>query len=355
MYNQLWNKRNIILGAIIIIIIVLLLFPIHIPFSISVTGKIVPGQQWLVARQADGSIISSVYNYSQNITENYAAYQVDRGDVFHFKSMPELKESNSITAGDTIGYIFSNMFYQELNRLEGALEVARANLEVVSSGEQETILNEARDRLLLAQERAEVQNEILKRQTRLFQDSLISREEYEITRGMTRISDLEAQVAQAQLFTVEIGEKPEITTRAKIQIIAVENELRTLHSRLSDYTLRAPLSGEINKVISPDTLLLVSDETRLVIMPIAWQYLNDVDTNLTFTIETNYARETSQGSIISKSDFMNMISGQQVFIALGLIDENSGNLPLNMMVECSLSGNSRSIWDYVLYFLKALI
>ena len=108
---------------------------------------------------------------------------------------------------------------------------------------------------------------------------------------------MEVAVAEAQLVTAQLGEKPEIVKQAEIQIEAIERELSTLGKRLSDYTLTAPINGNIQKVLSPDTLLLVTDDTRIVLIPVSWQFLNDVDTNLKFSIETKYNSNVLEGSI----------------------------------------------------------
>ncbi len=355
MHDQFLNKRNIIIMTIAVLVIIVLLLPINIPFSVNITGKVMPGYQWLLARQTDGSIISTLYDYSQDRTDSYAAYQIERGDIFHFKTRPEIKEVTFVTAGDTIGHIFSNMFFQELRELEGALAVAKANLDVVSTGEKESIISEANDQFLLNRERSLVQNNILERQSKLYQDALISSEDFEITRGMTRIYELETQVAAAHLITLQTGEKPEIITQARTQIESIEKQLVILHNQLSEYTITTPLTGNINMVSSPDTLLLVSDDTRVVIMPILWQFMTEVDTSLSFTIQTPFDGEVWEGSIVNKSNFMRMIGGQQVFIATGKISDHLSDLPVNMLVQCSVTGATRSIWDYVRFFLEALV
>jgi hypothetical protein len=355
MYDQYLNKRTYILIAIFVIVIIVLLIPINMPFSITATGKVMAGQEWSLSRQTDGSILSTISDYAQDQIKSYTAYQVDRGDVFHFKLKPEFNKSAAVASGDTIGFIYSNMYYQQIDQLEGALAVAKANMEIVSSGEQESILAEARENVRLARERMEVQMDIQDRQSALYKQSLISPEEFEITRGRARISEMEVAVAEAQLVTAQIGEKPEIIKQAEIQILAIEKELVTLRKRLSDYTLTAPINGNVQRVLSPDTLLLVTDDTRIVLIPISWQFLNDVDTNLTFSIETKYNSSVLEGSIARKSDYMRLISGQQVFIVTGILNDTIDKLPINMLVQCSVHGMRRTVWDYVSYFLKALI
>ena len=355
MYDQLLNKRNIVIAAIGFFALVIMFLPVNIPFSITVIGKVVSGQQWLLVRQADGSIMSTMYDHSRDMTESYTAYQVDRGDVIQFKMRTDLRNLTPIVSGDTVGYIFSNMLFQELNKLVGALNVAKANLDVVSTGERETIISEARDQFLLNRERSLVQNEILERQTKLYQDALVSREDFEITRGMARIYKLEMQVAEAHLKTLQTGEKQEIIAQARFQIAAIERELMALQDRLSEFTLTAPLSGKIHVAFSPDTLLMVFNDTRVVLIPIPWKYINEVNINYEFTTEPIFDSEVLEGSIVNKSNYMRLMAGQQVFIVAGILTDQESDLPVNMLVQCSISGMKRTPWDYVLNFLQVLI
>jgi hypothetical protein len=92
-----------------------------------------------------------------------------------------------------------------------------------------------------------------------------------------------------------------------------------------------------------------------VIIPVPWQYLNEVDTTHTFAIEPVFNGHELEGTIIKKSGFMQLVSGQQVFVITGVIDIPSGEYPVNMLVQCSIHGIKRTVWDYLSYFLQALI
>ena len=79
-------KKNtwfwVILAAVIIIFI--LIIPFEFPYSISVQGKVISGQEWLLHKQTDGSIIVTQRNHKTDFITNFTAYQIERGDVFQF-------------------------------------------------------------------------------------------------------------------------------------------------------------------------------------------------------------------------------------------------------------------------------
>ncbi len=163
MYDRLLKKRNLIIAVIIFVAIIILFLPVNIPFRITVTGKVVAGQGWLLSRQTDGSLMATLSDNVSHATESYMAFQMERGDVYQFGMKSGLKNMNSIVTGDTAGYLFSNELFRDLKRLEGRLEIAKSYLDVVSTGERETIIREAQDQFLLNRERSLVQNEILER------------------------------------------------------------------------------------------------------------------------------------------------------------------------------------------------
>jgi len=355
MYDRLLKKRNLIIAVIIFVAIIILFLPVNIPFKITATGKVVAGQGWLLVRQTDGSLMATLRDNVSHATESYMAFQMERGDVYQFGMKSGLKNMNSIVTGDTAGYLFSNELFRDLKRLEGRLEIAKSYLDVVSTGERETIIREAQDQFLLNRERSLVQNEILERQTKLYQDALISREDFEVTRGMTRIYKLEMQVAESHLKTLQAGEKPEIIKEADSQIAAIEAELAALESHLSLYALVTPMTGKIYSTFSHDTLLMVLDDQRVVVMPIPWQFFNEVDTTNGFTAGVLYNEDILQGTIHIKSNFMRMIGGQQVFFVSGILEQKDPDLPVNMLVKCTISGINRTPFDYLIYFIEALI
>ena len=347
------NPRLWIITATIIIVLIIFL-PIEIPYNISVQGKIIAGEEWLIHKQNDGSIVVSHKNHEADFINNYTAYQIDRGDVFRFHLQESLAYERNVTAGDTLGLVYSYSLYQELMRLEGSLEVARSNLQVNLTGEKESIISQAQDEYLLNLERANVQKKILERQSKLYQDALVSSEEFEITRGMARISELEAKVADARLKSLQTGDKTEMIGMVQNEIQAIADEIDVLKSKLSRFALTTPLSGKISTVFSPDTLLMVHNSERIILMPVPWTNYTEVSPDQSFKADIIPLNMSVSGKIIRISNYIDFVAGAQVFYAVGVLSGTDNNIPLNMITSCSIAGNPKTIVQYIKEFFIIL-
>jgi hypothetical protein len=63
----------VITGTVIVFII--LVIPVELPYNIAVQGKIIAGEEWLLHKQTDGSIIVSQRNhYLSTVLDDYSRY-----------------------------------------------------------------------------------------------------------------------------------------------------------------------------------------------------------------------------------------------------------------------------------------
>ncbi len=340
------DTRTILIGVGIILLLILFL-PIHLPYSLVVQGKVLPGQLWLLQRETDGSMLVTLRDHRQNIVSSYTAYQVERGDVLSFNLSPRLHRDGQINTGDTIGFIHSNMITGEMASLRGDLEVARSMLDVNNTGEKKSLIEAARSQLSLSREQALLQNRILERQKDLYDSNLVSREMYEITQGTSKIYDLQASVAEAQLKALETGSKPEQIQLSLSQITSLESEIKVLEKRLDQFVLISPLDGELFTPFSAESLMFIADTSRLVYMPVGLRDLTEVKVAQIFQVRTPVTAEEIKGKIIKVDQMIQRLNDQQVFFVIGLLEKRHTLLPLNQIIPCSIKGQSKTPWNYL--------
>ncbi len=238
-------------GAILLLIIILV---IEIPYSYSIQGKILAGRDWFLIRQTDGSLMEITRDNIKGVIQHYGAYQIDRGDMVQFQINPAALNQDRVSQSDTLGIFSSSFLAEDLSRLQGELDLAQATLEVSRTGEKQSLLTEAEKTYMLNLERARVQQRILEREATLFSDNLVSNQDYEITRGMTRIYELEAQVAEARLRSLKTGAKPEEINLVRVQIESIQRNLEILRKRINWSYLKAPIQGTLTTEMANDTL-----------------------------------------------------------------------------------------------------
>jgi len=351
-----WKERKGIVGLLVTVVIIIIVFllPLKIPYSIHVEGKILPAREWILQKQLDGSILITENDHRKNIVNKVSAYQVDRGDFVEFSLNPKIYEKNVISKNDTIGLISSNETARQLAELKGRLSSAQASLDVSLAGEKETIVRIAEEQLNQAKERLANQRKILERKNDLYENKLISEEEYEIVKTTANILELELVAAQANLENLKSGAKPEQIDFLRIEIQSIEEEINMLQDRLKKFTLKSPMDGRLLTLFSSDTLLIVGDTISAVIMPVNMKYHSSIQKAQEFTVDLRLANSTEkvQGQIKKISNVIRYINNQEVLFVTGITNSPLESLPINMVVPCSIEGDGLTLRQHIFRYLN---
>jgi hypothetical protein len=272
--------------------------------------------------------------------------QVERGDVLQFIFKPEIITTDYVSEGDTVGHVYSNEILRNLASLKRELVITEEELRINQTGEKQSLINEAEKEWQLAKERAGVQNNILKRQTDLVAENLISQEEFEITQGTAKIYEYEAAVALARLQTLQTGAKPEQIAALKATIASIHDEIEVLNQRLARLTLISPISGQLFKYFTNDTLLIVGATSYVVAMPVSWKYINEITEGQTVTFEIPGQSEIFTGRIEQINQTAQVLNAEQVFMVIGSINNTPDQLVKDLIIRCSIEGNTMSPGSY---------
>ncbi|MBN2355408.1 hypothetical protein JXO59_04805, partial [candidate division KSB1 bacterium] len=104
--NIITFKRKYLLIFIGGVCLLLLIgVPFRIPCSISTTGKILPGREYLIVRRPDGGITTQLVNHAVSVTELAGVIQPQRGDAQQLKISERVISSEGIAYGDTLALI----------------------------------------------------------------------------------------------------------------------------------------------------------------------------------------------------------------------------------------------------------
>lgn len=353
-----WKEKKGIVSLIVFVfvIIVILFFPIKLPYSIHVEGKILPAREWILQRQLDGSILITENDHRNNIINNITAYQIDRGDFVEFNLNPNLYNKSTISKNDTIGIISSNETSRQLAELKGRLSSAQANLNVSLTGEKETVVKIAREQLNQAKERLANQKKILERKNDLYEQKLISEEEFDIVKTSAKILELELVATQANLDNLKSGAKPEQINFLKAEIKSVEEEINMLQDRLKKFTLLSPMDGRLLTVFSSDTLLIVGDTLSAVIMPVSIKYHSSLQNAQSFKVDFSLRPSINevQGRIIQISNIISYINNNEVLFVTGILDKPLNSLPINMVLPCTIEVEELILRQHIFRFLNSI-
>jgi multidrug resistance efflux pump len=218
---------------------------------------------------------------------------------------------------------------------------------MVQSGEKEAVAQEAERGLVLARERAEIQNLIFQRQDSLYQRRLISREAFELARSTAQISAIEAAIAEARLRTVQTGAKPEEISMIQSQIEGLEAEIGVLSAQVETLTLVSPFSGIFQSSPGTDTLCTVEDTARVVLMPVPIKHLSEVAPGQSVKLRIPGHTERIAGTLLRLEQRVRIINGAQVMMATASLNGNVMALPSNLIVLGSIEAGRLSPAQYL--------
>ncbi|MEJ2543478.1 MAG: hypothetical protein P8Y99_05375 [Calditrichaceae bacterium] len=350
------RKKEIgyIIGAVLIIIVLLL--PIKITNHINSEAKIIPAREWILQKSEDGSIRISDVDHRKNIVHNVSAYQVERGDFIEFRMNNTLADLNEISKNDTIGIIYSVETERELANLNRDLANAESFLKVSKTGEKEAIIKMAQERVNQAKIQLENQEKIVERKKKLFENNLISEEEYEINKNTAIIYERELLEAKANLANLKTGAKPEEIALYENEVISTKLEIQRINELLSKFTLQSPMDGYLYRVFSTDTLLIIGDTLSVAVIPVRSEDINKITIGQAFTINMNL-NETGlqpEGKIININKMTEYIDQKATILVTGIISVPLKKLPINAVLGCAIETESILLRDYIFDFVISI-
>lgn len=344
------------LAAIITLLVLagVLLMPFEVTLDFDVPGKVLPQHEWTLVRNQEGAISSMLRNNTHGTVDRYAFNRFERGDAVRLQIRPSVVPHSKIEMGDTLASFLSAETDRQMAQLSGEFSAALASLDLFSTGEKPSTINEAEMQLEAAQERAAQNEKIILRLRVLRERDLISEQELEIAESQQRVLHTDVATAQARLDVVRTGAKPQQLALTRTEAAALEAEIAALNQRINLFTITSPIDGTVVRTYSSDTLLQVVDTSFLsVVMPIPWDAHSDLTIGQSVDIVFPGAKDVIQGEITQLGDSVHQLNGQQVFLVTASI-QNDHNIPIGMLANCKIEQGRVLLREYVVQSIQTM-
>jgi len=353
--NRTLFKQSWIIWIFFAALIIFMVLPITIPYNIEISGKLLPAKEWLLHKGTDGRLISEVKDNVKGNSQNYAVSIFERGDIISFNLLPKIAGGVSLAKGDTVGFIHSTETQRNLTALRGQLKAKQAELEMYRAGEKESLIAMARQELSAAQKNSKLQHQIVERQKKLFERSLVSEENYQIELTKSEILDADVQLARARLNSHLEGVKEEQIIFLQTQIQAVEQEIAVYQQHQSRSAILSPVNGMIINTFSTELLLNVKDMNELVLVsPVKLQNRNYISQDQQIELDIQGTDSSITADIISVGADIMDLNSNQVFLVSALFDNNDLVLNAGLMIQGTLRCGQVTPLGYAERFLNGL-
>lgn len=344
------QKKYIILSILLSVILIVRFLPLKFPYKVYATGKVFASKEWSLGRNADGQILSTMRDNLLDRISSYGGREFYSGDFFDFKLQPEFNERKFVKANEAIGYIYSSELAIQLNRLETELNNAIAENAVDATGEKPSVMAEAQTAWNQSVEKYKNAQRLFKRTERLYQDSLISRQEYEVASNNVQIMKIDAELAEARYKKLGTGDKASQLEFNQTRIQSLRSQINLLRKKMESFEIKAPISGLIQQkkgqLTIPENLITVLDTSELlVIAPVMYKeslYLQKGNLVNCFL----YHNSTNvTGEIVHIDNVIQVVGGRQAVYVTSKLQKNSGLIP-GVFTQTSVHSADITLWEH---------
>lgn len=326
---------------------ILALIAIFIPFpqGASLKAIVSASQQYQLISNGSGTYTTIHKDLWKNQDLEVAHFVPDRGGLVAYKVNTALPEG-AVTAGDTLGWLYSSSLLERVASLEGNISTLRASLDFERSGNKATEIEAARLRLNYAETRLEEQRKILDRSKSLLDGKIIPQQEYDLEVRRERLDAIRVAIAEADLGSALSGAQTRKLDIFRSQIADEEKKLALAREVLSQMTFVSPLSGKVFFPLSEDTLITIEDvETLVVTLPIRGSSHNRVDWSSPVTLTTqNFELVVTPDQMQVERRILRAGVEQLLLVRLQ-VDNRDDILVPGQMLEVAVKFTSKSVFQ----------
>jgi hypothetical protein len=313
-----------------------------------------PRLEWELNRTINGNLSTILIDNVLNSVQTYSVTEFQRGDVVEFIINENLLKTGYIQVGDTIGYVFSNEEQRKMIELEGNLKILESEYIYFTTGQKPEDVEMALKQLELAEKELITQRKLMARSELLFQDSVISQQQYDIDLNDFVVKEMSYEIALANYQSVITGDKPEQAALIETKIKALKDQIAQVKERIEFFTLISPVEGTIsvgrsaiqNETIQrSETLLKIVDARgKIGVAPILLKDINFFEVGDSAIL----VNENIGARLISKDNSAMPNPIQSLIFLTFAIDDPEGLLP-GTMTDIRLFGAELSIKDYLIH------
>jgi multidrug resistance efflux pump len=154
-------------------------------------------------------------------------------------------EGEVVQQGDVIARLNDRDIRAELDKLANEITANRAKLNLLKAGARPEEIELAKTAVAKAEERLRYAKDLLGMDAALYQQSLLSKREYELSEEQVSVRQKELQEANQQLNLLLAGARPEEIQALEAELNRSETQRRYLGEQLKLLTVTSPVTGVI--------------------------------------------------------------------------------------------------------------
>ncbi len=283
--------------------------------------------------------------------------ELERSDLVELEIDPQLSPGDVVQEGQTVAWLRSPRDERRLAELRAMQGELQAQMNLLQAGQRAEEVQEARQRVRLADAAWEGHRSELERVRRLHAEGALSDAELEQTEVQNRLLALELEVAQAALQVAGSSARPEAIQAVQARIEALAARVAELEHRLDGETIKSPITGLL-EMGGRRVVLRVYDLDPVylrIALPEADRHRLQVGTPVRFRAQA-VQDHVFEGEVVDISEDAATVNAAQVFWVSAEVPNDDLLLRSGMtgVAQIELDTSSRgflaSLWDELMGF-----
>lgn len=324
-------NRAIALFLIVAFLLAVLFLPVKIPYTLRSIGNVLPSQEWRLVQDGTGSLSASLQDNQSGAVTRISSWQFERGDLFDLQMAIDPNSGEMFHKGDTIVRIYSSISNQQILDLENLIKVKSAIGKELSTGEKQTIIREAEERLASAKELFVLKQRELEMGQKLIADGVIADIEYQRIKNAYDVAKIEVQVAEKTLQVASTGAKTETLEVNTTEINTMRKQLDFLKNRNVRYVITAPFDGIVSRLYELGQVLVLHRVSECVVqVPVKVEELAYIGKNPQVVITDPASMERYNAKILSVSSQTQVVNMRSVGFLICMISALPDKPPVTL-------------------------
>ncbi len=343
--------RIIPLFVVLAVIVGTLFLPVQMPWKLTSIGQVFPRKSWKITQDGAGNLLVNETDHRSGQTSATSNYQFERGDLVQaFLKSTASDSTVLVKKGDTVMVIASIVIADRLTSLRGDLAEAEAQLVSGETGQKRQLIEEAENRLRLAEQEFLTQKGLTERARRLLSEGQIAKQEIEISENLYQKAGIEITVAEKNLEDLRTGLKPEDVEVLRSRIKNLSGQIDFLTRQNAKYVIRAPFDGlrRAGDALLGEAFKMQSVGEFFVKIPVRVEDLKWVNSKCIFRLTDSQTGKIWPAELLGFSPSVEVISGQRAVFAETVV-RTSGleSLPTGLSMTAEIDCGAVNLREYL--------
>ncbi len=334
---------------------VISLMVVRLPYSVRAKGMVKPLQEWGLYKSSDGTLVNVLENHLSGSLNEYKVLEFQRGDIVSFLFNDALIQDAMIRKGDTIAWVISHDLDMRMVEMHGDMLYQEALLQVYLTGEKPEAIRMALDEVDLAHQELTTQEKLTGRIANLYEQDLVSRQEYELSMNDLLVKQYALEIAQSNYRAILAGEKEEELSVVRSRIASLEDQISQLEKHKDAMNILSPIAGhiirqyDIGETMSNEVIRIADLSSVLIFIPVDIHEKNYIQAGQEVRIRIDNHHAEIIGKVVGMDNTVQLINRRpKIFVSVLTDNPGTERLLPNMIVDARITTDTVPLKEYIL-------